>query len=117
MQQVEEEFTQILDIEDESSDDDQLSFTELYKSLLQHRDITVTINADDFNRLKTGLTQEKYESNQKAKKASIEYEKQPIEYSVLESGEEGTAKIRIRFTPRRSIRLLGIEPTNNKSEG
>ena len=102
----------ILDDENTSYD-----FTELYNTVVQNKDIILTIPRDQVELLKKGLSVKKSKENQKLKSAGLVASNEAfsfLTYDDEETKETENTKVRVKLGPRTTVNVLKIEvPDDN----
>ena len=101
----EQKFTRVIDDDDdlESLDSPEvssqaMSYTQIYSQLLRHEALVIEIGENSFQHLRRGITDAKYNSNQKCIKAGIKADDRRIEYAVISTDEaKQTIKVRVAF--------------------
>ena len=112
-------YTEILDDEDDilplegaekpaGQHEGEMSLAAIYTKLLQHGSLKLTIDRDSLVRLRKGLADTKYNSNQKLIKAGMQPDSKRIEYTIVQEYEE-TIDVLVSFQAGASIRIRGIE--------
>lgn len=100
------QFTKIIDDDDDDlemleakdTSSQAMSYTQIYSQLLRHEALVIEIGENAFQHLRRGITDAKYNSNQKCTKAGIKSDDRRIEYVVIsEDKEKQTIKVRVAF--------------------
>lgn len=108
----EPQYTEILDVEEgqeqQPEDTDVMSFANIYQKLLEQSDIVLTVGEDDFEALRAGITNQKYQANVKMEGAGLAKDKRRIEYVIIDKlPETHDIQVRIYFKIQAGVRVMG----------
>lgn len=118
-----EQFDEILDVDDLADDgaavapmaEGETSFASIYQQLLELQDMIIEIGEHDLGRLRDGLADVKYRTNQRAQKAGVRLDKRRIEYAVIDNlPETGTIKVRVSFKQGNGLKIIAVQPNRGE---
>lgn len=101
-------------VEDAGEENNAFSFRQLMDAIYEHKDIIVTIPADQEEALRSGLAVRKSKDNAKYKRAGITPSSETLSFLSYpakdENGKEmeGAVTIRIKLGPRKAINVLAL---------
>lgn len=105
-----------LDVVEDGRD---VSYERLYAFLLEKTDVIITIDAEDEEPLRRGMTLAKYSHNEKLKKAKASADNRQIEYRIIErllEAEPPQIRLQIWLKAKKAVKIHRLIITSNAKD-
>jgi len=109
---IDGEYKNIIDVEDDDPVEikkERMSFQSIYNLLKDVDNVIITFSEDQFDTLRKGVSNAKYQTNERDRKVGKPVDDRKIEYTLISRDDtDGTARIKVNFVMT-AVTVLNIE--------